>query len=535
MRSRFLNSPKSLPLLLVLSGTGIIALAIAVELTGTGSPGFGAFQIKLILAGLAVVLASPVLATGAGQRFLDRMLAHEPAMRSGRQRAATLLLIALWFGLVTGLVESGGFLLVQKLWVWQASLTLPIVWVSTFFYAFLFGVIGLILAVASILLPRLPAITLSVFLLAVLMFRGWLSPDFPWGIESYALWIMAIGLAMTVSRWLYQHPEGLLRLFRRSLLWVMAVAILAFVGIQGGSWLKDRLAIASLPSSAPDAPNIMVIVVDTLRADHLSSYGYTRPTSPNLDNLAQQGVLFEYAFSTAPWTAPSHASMLTGRYPYEHRTFWIGNKIPHLDDKYPVLPEALREQGYRTAAFSANTDWFTQRTGFGRGFMRFEDYFHSPLESIMRTYYGEHSLPLILRSLPGYEGSPTRKWAPDVNRAVLRWLDREQERPFFVFLNYFDVHDPYVPPQPYRSQFSQLKNPGGILNGQQPLAPLTAEQVQSEVDAYDGAIAYVDHQIGQLLAEIETRGLSDNLLLVFTSDHGESFGEHGRFLHANSV
>jgi Sulfatase len=405
MLSRLHNSRKLLPVLLVLCGAGIIFLAVAVELTGAGSPGFGAFQVKLIVAGLAILLTGPGLATAAGQRFLDRMLAHEPAMHSGRQRVALLLVIALWFGLVAGLIESGGSLLVQKLWVWKASLLLPIVWISTFFYAFLFGVIGLVLAAASVLLPRLPVIILSVFLFSLLMFRSWLSPDFPWRIESYAFWLLAIGLGLTFSRWFYQHPQGGLRFFRRSLPWVAAVAILAFGGIQGGSWLKECLAGANLPSSPPNTPNIMIIVVDTLRADHLSSYGYQRPTSPNIDKLAQQGVLFEHAFSKAPWTAPSHASILTGRYPHEHRAFWIGNKIPYLDDKYPVLPEALRERDYRTAAFSGNTDWFTRRTGFERGFMRFEDYFHPPTEAVMRTYYGKQVLPLILPRLPNFEAT----------------------------------------------------------------------------------------------------------------------------------
>lgn len=529
MLSRFRNSSKSLLALLILGGAGVIALALAVELTGAGSPGFGSFQIKLVLIGLAILLAGLGLATPAGQRILDRLLAHEPATPSMGGRIILPLLIALWFGLAAGLVEGGGFLLAQKLEVWQTSLLLRIVWITAFFYALLFGVIGLALSATGFLLPRLPLITISVFLFAVLMFRSWLSPEFPWGIHSNALWIMAIGLAVTSSRWFYQHPEGMLRFFRKSLPWVAAVAVLAFGGIQGGFWLKERFEVASLPSPAPDAPDIMVIVVDTLRADHLSSYGYTRLTSPNIDNLAQQGTLFESAFSTAPWTAPSHASLLTGRYPYEHRAFWIGRKPAYLDDSYPVLPEALQEQGYRTAAFSANTHWFTRRVGFGRGFMRFEDFFHSPVEAVMRTYYGEHVLSLA------YKGDPFRKWAPEVNRSVLRWLDRDEDKPFFVFLNYFDVHSPYVPPQPYRSRFSNLESPGGILNEAQPPVALTTEQLQSEIDAYDGAISYVDYHIGQLLTEMERRGLSDNLLLVFTSDHGEAFGEHQIYLHANSV
>jgi arylsulfatase A-like enzyme len=491
--------------------------------------------MKLVLVGSAILLVGLGLATPAGQRLLNRLLAPEPAKYSIRQRITLPLLIALWFGLAAGLIEGGGQLLLQKLWTWQASLILPIVWVSAFFYVLLFGAMGLALMAIGFLLPRFPVVTLSVFLFALLMFRSWLSPEFPWGIESYALWIMAIGLALTLSRWFYKHPQGALRFLRRSLPILVAAAVLAFLGIQGGSWLKERLAVAGLPPSAPDAPNIMVIVVDTLRADHLSSYGYLRPTSPNIDHLAQQGVLFESAFSTAPWTAPSHASLLTGRYPYEHQAFWIGEELPYLDDTYPVLPEALQEQGYRTAAFSANTHWFTRRVGFGRGFMRFEDFFHSPVEAAMRTYYGRNILFYILPRLPNYQGDPLRKWAPDVNRSVLHWLDHDPEKPFFVFLNYFDVHDPYVSPQPYRSQFSKLQNPGGRLNSDLPFTTSSAEQLQGEIDAYDGAIVYVDHQISQLLAEIQRRGLGNNLLVFLTSDHGEAFGEHGVFLHAHSV
>jgi hypothetical protein len=278
MLSRFHNSRKFLPVMLVLSGAGIIFLAVAVDLAGGGSPGFGSFQTKLVVVGLAILLAGPGLATARGQRSLDRMLLHEPAMPSVRQRIVLPLLIALWFGLAAGLVEGGGFLLAQKLAVWQAGVFPRIIWIAAFFYALLFGVIGLALAAVGLLLLRLPIIALSIFLFAVLMFRSWLSPGYPWGIHSYALWIMAIGLAATFSRWFYQHPDGMLRSFRWSLPLAAAVALLNLGRTQGGFWLKERLEVLSLPSSAPDAPNIVVIVVDTLRADHLSSYGYTRPT-----------------------------------------------------------------------------------------------------------------------------------------------------------------------------------------------------------------------------------------------------------------
>lgn len=187
MLSRFLNSRKPLPALFILSGAGVIALAIAVEFTGSGSPGFGSLQIKLVLIGSAILLAGLGLATPAGHWFIDRTLVYEPATHSVRERIILPLLIALWIGLTAGLIDAGGYLLLQKLWVWQASLILPIVWVSAFFYAFLFIAIGLALVATGFLLPRFPVVTLSVFLFALLMFRSWLSPEFPWGIESYAL------------------------------------------------------------------------------------------------------------------------------------------------------------------------------------------------------------------------------------------------------------------------------------------------------------------------------------------------------------
>jgi arylsulfatase A-like enzyme len=130
-----------------------------------------------------------------------------------------------------------------------------------------------------------------------------------------------------------------------------------------------------------------------------------------------------------------------------------------------------------------------------------------------------------------------RKLAPDVNRSVLRWLERDQDRPFFAFLNYFDVHAPYQSPEPYRSRFSHVNDPDGLVTHKylDSLDPSTRERLLEKIDAYGGGIAYVDAHIGQLLAEIQRRGLDDNLLVVITSDHGEAFKEHGVTEHSNSV
>jgi arylsulfatase A-like enzyme len=318
-------------------------------------------------------------------------------------------------------------------------------------------------------------------------------------------------------------------------MWVVAATLLALIGIQGGLWLQERIAMAKVPAASPRCPNIILIVIDALRADHLSCYGYSRPTSPNLDRLAKEGVMFENAFAASSWSLPSHASLFTGRYPYEHTAGWTRPKAL-LNGHHLTLAEALRSQGYRTAAFSANVFWVTREQGLARGFIHFEDYFHSIADMVLRTLYGRVIEKYLLQTL-GFEDIPARKRASDVNRSVLHWLDRDDEKPFFVFLNYMDTHDPYLPPQPYYNKFSKFKNPSGILNWRvgRNNPQMTPQQLQSEIDAYDASIAYVDDHIGQLLAELQSRGLGQNTLVVITSDHGEALGNHDLFLHGNSL
>jgi arylsulfatase A-like enzyme len=207
-----------------------------------------------------------------------------------------------------------------------------------------------------------------------------------------------------------------------------------------------------------------------------------------------------------------------------------------VDSGYPTLAEALVSHGYRTGAFSANLFWFVGSAGFDRGFIRFEDYFHSVSDMAVRTLYGRAIENVLLRRL-GFEDIPARKRAADINLSLIRWLQNDKDKPFFAFLNYMDTHDPYLPPPPYRAKFSKFENPGGMLNWRVGRADpqMTHEQLQGEIDAYDGAIAYVDHHIGQLMAELQTLGLIERTLVIITSDHGESFGDHGLFLHGNNL
>lgn len=448
--------------------------------------------------------------------------------------AVNILPIAAWFGLITGLVEGTVFLTVQKL-IWSKQVSIEIVWISAFFDLLAFSILGLALAALSRFVSGLPLMLVSVFLFIFLAVLDWLTVALTKHILPYSILTLAVGLAVALTRWFRNHEAASLRFWHRSLPWVGAGALLALVGIQGGIWIRERVATASLPKASSESPNILVIVVDALRADHLSSYGYARVTSPNVDRIAQQGVLFENAFPTSSWTLPSHASLLTGRYVYEHRVGWETENVL-TNSPYPTLAEALRSRGYRTGGFSGNLFWFTRDRGFDHGFIHFEDYFQSVADMVLRTLYGRLIESFVLRPL-GFEDIPARKRASDINRALLRWIDRDREKPFFVFLNYMDVHDPYLPLQPYRNRFSKLKSPGGIVNWRvgrsQP--KMTQQQLQGEIDAYDGAIAYVDEQISLLIAELQRRGVDDHTLIIITSDHGESFGEHGFYLHANSL
>lgn len=460
----------------------------------------------------------------------------------------TLLLIAAWFAIVTGLVEGAGLLLFQRInWAsWGAMLhvSLPIVWIAVVVDLLFFWFLAMVIGIAARLLPRLPAIRMLVFLLSAAAVYDWLA--LTGRLYHLSSVLLALGVAAVLTRWIGRHEFATLQFWRRTFPWVAALAMFAAIGIEGGRWWMERQALTKLPAAEPGAPNVLVIVVDTLRADHLSSYGYPRPTSPNIDHIAQQGVLFENALSTCPWSYPSHVSLLTGAYQFEHGMGTVP-PVGIFDSSslsfsgYPTLGEALERRGYRTAAFSANRTYFTHDLGFRRGFTHFEDYFSSPADMLVRTLYGKEFARIYLtrsnKSKPkralrylGFdslldtddEGSVqkggaqgVRKRATEVNQELLNWIGAEQPaKPFFAFLNYYDVHHPYGGPASF---------------------PKPAWPQEGTINQYDDGVRYVDDAIGQLMAEMERRGLGNNTLVIITSDHGESLGQHGIAYHGEAL
>ena len=271
---------------------------------------------------------------------------------------------------------------------------------------------------------------------------------------------------------------------------------------------------ANAPSASSEAgtiegvPNVLLLVLDTVRARSLSAFGHARPTTPVLERVASEGVLFERALATAPWTLSSHGSMFTGYLPHELSTSW---RIP-LDDTHPTLAEVLARAGYSTAGFIANQAYASWETGLDRGFQHYEDHPVSlrqlAVESSIVRWALAHGLSFVLLKR---DENLVRKDAARVNADFLDWLDSSEGRPFFAFLNYYDAHGPYHPPEPYRSRFAD-GDPRGPISPlhrwlENPFGPLPDDgELQRELRAYEGAIAGLDAEIGRLLETLESRG-----------------------------
>lgn len=254
--------------------------------------------------------------------------------------------------------------------------------------------------------------------------------------------------------------------------------------------------------------NILFISIDTLRADRLGAYGYERETSPNIDALASESFLFENCFSQAPATLISHSTMFTGLYPGAHGAQCM--TFSALPPSAQTLPEILALNGYRTAGFTGGAQ-LGRFFGFSQGF---------------ETYYDEGG---------GFKETWPR---------ARKWLDENSGEKFFLFLHTFDVHHPYKPPPPFNTMFA--KDYDGPLEDFIPIELLeainageievTKEDREYISSVYDGGIRYVDGYIGRIVNYLKEKGLLDKTIIVFTSDHGEEFDEHGVIgMHAHTV
>jgi arylsulfatase A-like enzyme len=303
-------------------------------------------------------------------------------------------------------------------------------------------------------------------------------------------------------------------------------------------------------------PNLILIVMDSVRVANLSCYGYPRATTPHIDTLAAQSTLFENAFSVGCWTLPVHASLFTGLHSFSHGVKVSKDALPK---DFPTLAIQLKELGYQTASFSDNA-YISDRTGLTNGFDTVYDIWQlvKP-HGIERTKssklikklepYGAPAKPVIaaVRTLQHFRSmiKPQRrqgdKGARLTNQFLREWLteSRNPTQPFFLFVNYMECHEPYRPPNPYDRRFmprhfsewrvSRLRNnKEAILN-----APDKQQRDDLEIlqALYDGGLSYLDAMIGEVIQTLESLGILDETVVVVTSDHGDSLGEHHHIGH----
>ena len=329
----------------------------------------------------------------------------------------------------------------------------------------------------------------------------------------------------------------------------VGLALLVVLGLVSMA-LPVRPALLAEParasSASSDSPNVLFVVLDTTSARHLGSYGYHRATSPRLDALAQEGVLFEHAFSAAPWTLPSHCSMFTGLHPTSHGAGWLQPRLPDgmatVEDvvRYDIhtISEEMALRGYDTASV-AEKSWLTFNSGLSQGFERFFDYSIAGLDDsfFLNRFWSRYREKL---------GSPIPvqidKGGARVVDTAIDWLDghraRDKDRPFFLFMNLNEAHDPYQPPADYWGHFL----PEGIdIQETHDLTPRNNTEGQHEIilgdwdisdremeifkSLYDDEILYQDMLLGRLFDALEELELMEDTLVVITSDHGEEFGE----------
>jgi len=285
-------------------------------------------------------------------------------------------------------------------------------------------------------------------------------------------------------------------------------------------------------------PNILIIIGDTLRPDHLGCYGYPYPTSPNIDALAAEGALYENCTAQSSWSLPSHTSLFTGLYYSQHQTTFTN---PFLDSRFVTLAQVLEAIGYQTASFCANP-WVGPQSGLLRGFNYTYTGFSS---SEFIIFHHLKKIPWLADLLKLREPLDDR----DILKNIRKWFQRKYQpgKPVFIFANFFPSHLPYLPPEPFRSRFIKqrftqvdqqlVRLIAGFVAGEALSQEILkdAQKMEMLYALYDGEVAFTDALIGEVFAELRARNLWRNTLVIFTSDHGDSLGEHGFFSHGNCL
>jgi arylsulfatase A-like enzyme len=271
-------------------------------------------------------------------------------------------------------------------------------------------------------------------------------------------------------------------------------------------------------------PNVILISIDSLRADHLGCYGYPKPTSPNIDALANESVMFTNAISTTTWTLPAHISMLTSLYPEVHQVINDGNKLSdkavvplNKGGQGVVCAETMKEAGYLTAGFVSGP-YLSSKFGYNQGFDLYDDY---------TINYSSN------------EESHRGITSPKIHQQVTKWLEQNYCSPLFLFIHYWDVHYDYTPPPPFDTMFDPDYTgtiTGQDYEGNELINPQMPERDLEHIIAlYDGEIAFTDSYIGKLMTYLKELDIYENTMVILTSDHGDEFFEHVCKGHRNNL
>lgn len=357
-------------------------------------------------------------------------------------------------------------------------------------------------------------------------------------IHSIAATLLAIGVGYRVGR-LFDRSGAR---FERRMRIAAAIPLVAFAALGATDFAarsarRRALEVDAWGSAATKSPNVLLIVLDAVRARSLSLYGQDRPTTPELDRWALRGVVFDRAIATAPWTFPSHASMFTGLWPYQFHQEWN-----HAIESRPrTIAEYFSRRGYRTLGFAGNTEFCSRETGLDRGFVGYQD--------VVESFFGGSFLggalgrlavdshELYVQKLHRFKSLGARGFARELIELA---TSSDDSRPFFAFLNFVDAHEPFVVPRDFPSRF------GGVPSTSADSSllmdwwlvdklSLSERQIKLARDSYDDSIAFLDAELGALLDALDRAGTLENTIVMIVGDHGESMGEHGLFNHGTSL
>lgn len=536
------------PRLLVLGGLAAIALASGADIMGAGGKGgFGAKQTLLAGTGTAMVALGLLLASRSAQRALERL-----RTRAARTPPVGTLMTAAWIGLAAGLVEVGFHYYERYIAGATTSMPFDVFWMAPVVDLVVLLAVALPLWLLGRVRPGLVTPERTVGLLGFVALAMVLV-----NLEALhwaARLLLAAGLAAQLARLSARHVEPFSLIVRATFGWLALPRLASqhgreedgptrreFVASSSSVLAAVAVAMASDPlrplhvtasrvaARAPSEmrPSILFIVWDTVRAASLGLHGYARATTPTLDAIAREAVVFDQAIAPAPWTLPTHGTLFTGRYPHHLATGW---NTP-LSARYPTLAETLGHLGYESAGIVSNLHYTHRYFGLARGFDFYDDFPRSPGQALLTTGLGEAIRNSgRVRETIGLKDELNRRPARSVSDSFVEWHAERGGRPYFAFLNYYDAHAPYLPPEPYATRFADARPRRMDMGGE-----LTPGEVAALQAAYDGAIAYLDAELDRVLGTLEARSELEQTIVVVLSDHGEEFYEHGLMDHANSL